>query len=57
VTQVIYQFGLLVWSTSKKIRVMHFKRNRQKICMIAAPEPCKSIPQDFYVSNLTMPKI
>ena len=27
VTQVIYRYGMLVWSTPKKIRVIHYKLN------------------------------
>jgi len=57
VTQVKYQFGLVVWSTTKKIRVIHFKRNKQKICMIPIPGVNPNIPPHMYVSNLTMPKI
>ena len=57
VTQVIYQFGLVIWSTPKKIRVIHYKRNRQKICMIPVPEANPNIPQDLYYSNLTKPHI
>ena len=26
VTQVMYQFGIVVWSTTSKIRVIHYKR-------------------------------
>lgn len=57
VTQVVYQFGLVVWSTQKTIRVIHFKRNRQKICKIPVPGVNPNIPAHMYVSNLTMPKI
>jgi len=57
VTQVVYQFGLVVWSTPKKIRVIHYKRGKQKICMIPVPGMKDSIPQDFYFSNLTKPQI
>ena len=44
VTQVIYRFGILVWSTPKKIRIIHYKRNKQKICMIPVPDPNQNIP-------------
>ena len=44
VTQVIYRFGMLVWSTPKKIRVIHYKRNKQKICMIPVPGANPNIP-------------
>ena len=61
VTQVKYQYGLVIWSTPKKIRVIHYKRNKQKICMIPVPEANPEIPSyippHMYVSNLTMPKL
>ena len=56
-TQVIYQFGMVVWSTPKMIRVIHYKRGEQKICKINIPRECQNIPQDMYLSNLAMPKI
>ena len=54
---MVYQFGLVVWSTQKTIRVIHFKRNKQKICKIPVPGSSPGIPAHLYVSNLTMPKI
>ena len=57
VTQVIYRYGMVVWSTTKKIRVIHYKRNKQKICMIPVPAANENIPQHMYCSNLVMPKI
>ena len=35
VTQVWNAFGLVVFATANEIRVMHFKRKRQKICKVA----------------------
>ena len=34
VTQVWYAFGLVAFATAKQIRVIHFKQNRQKICLV-----------------------
>ena len=57
VTQVIYQYGLVLWSTPKQIRVIHFKRGRQKICRIPVPEAKETLPSHLYVSNQMMPKV
>ena len=56
VTQVIYQFGFLVWSTKKQILVMHYKRN-ERICKVDIPTQNANIPQQMYVSNKVMPRI
>ena len=57
VTQVVYQFGMLVWSTPKKIRVIHYNRNRQKICMVLKPDDIPSSLEHMSNSNLVFPKI
>ena len=57
VTQVIYRFGMLVWSTPKKIRVIHYNRNRQKICMILVPDAIPDSLRHMSNSNLVFPKI
>lgn len=44
VTQVQYQFGIVVWCTPKKIRVIHYKRSMQRVCLIAIPKVNESIP-------------
>jgi len=57
VTQVIFKHGLIAWSTPKKIRVTHFKKNRQKICMIEKPDCNLAFARDLAVQSQAIPSI
>ena len=54
ITNVLCYNDLVAWSTSTKIRLIHYSK-RQKICLIERPKRYPTFPEYLYQSTATTP--
>ena len=57
VISVLYRFGMVVFATSKAIRVVHYRRGKQRVTIVKAPLVNEILPDHLYQSNQAKPII